>query len=236
MLKRQLDAEAHAALAEPLQELYIKGNDGSFTLQIEADPAVAGIQKQLAEFRENNVKLANELSEAKKPTIRPEDMSLADRVDELTEQLKAEREKRETAEGRSNEATLQQKLMEVGKKHGLAATAAPDLMERARRAGFTVEDGAIVARSEDGAPATRSDGTPLTLSAWVAEQRNGPGEHLFGRPSGSGGAGAGFAGSDGAGGAAKVLLDPTTAQLTANAAAIASGEVEVQSSEPGRAY
>lgn len=229
-LKRTLTAAEHAALDPALQALYVAAADGNgFTLEVEADPAVRALQTQIGEFRENNLTLTRQMEELRAQRVPPpENAALEERIADLTrradqadEATKREREAR--AEDR-----FQIRVAEVGGKNGVRQEALPDMVSRAKAAGFRVVDvdgQATVAsfRGETAVMSKRDPSMRMTLTEWMHDQRRDGGGHLFKPSKGGDGKPQDSTGTiiDG------VLHNPSEAEFGQNLADIASGKIQV---------
>ena len=178
---------------------------------------------KLAEFRANNITLANQLAEYKrrfegidpdevrklaadKQRLEQEQQLKAGEFDKVLDaRLKVMRtdfeaklagvtSERDTLSGRLTSIQIDQGVVAAATKRGLRPTAIPDITARARSL-FKLANGVPVAVEADG-PSVRvgKDGvTPMTLEEWVDSQVS-EAPHLFEGNSGGGAAGNGSGG------------------------------------------
>lgn len=229
MLKRRISSDEHAKLATDVAALYTRGDDGQFTLQVEPDPETAKIKEQLAAFRSNNDALARKVDELSKTKTHPSDVGLAERLADVEQKLAASEEARIAVESKNNRAQLERRIADVGERLGLASGAAADMLNRAHAAGFTIRDDAPVAINSDGGMVMRGE-SPLTLAAWMADQKSGDGKHLFVPPTGLDGVQSRIDGQPTGGG--KVVVDPPNDYVVSHMDEIERGEIVVQRSTP----
>ena len=108
--------------------------------------------------------------------------------------LQKERNRAAQLQAKLEETLLMRSATEIGTKRGLRGTAIPNLQARAKRV-FKIVGDAPVALEEDGqTQKAGTDGSPLTLDAWV-EQLAAEAPHLFEQNAGGGAVSNGSGGS-----------------------------------------
>ncbi len=178
--------------------LYVE-RDGAFVLDVEGVVA----RGRLDEFRENNIRLTNELKrfdgiDAEKAKellqkqaeleehnlIKSGDLGkiLENKLAPLRADLERERNEKQRLQGQLESFTLNQALQAAGAKAGLRPSAVPDLLARAQGV-FKVVNGQV-ASNEPG----------VTLDVWL-EVLKTEATHLFEQNSGGGAAGNGSGGA-----------------------------------------
>ena len=182
-IKRILSKEEYLEAPEGLNDAYVEQDDGSWVLDIEPDPIVVDQKKKIDEFRATNRSLRKKVEEMQGGSYQA--TKVAERLSELEQQYTELKEEKRIADEQLRRNTLKDKLALLGRRMGLQQGATDDILRRAEIAGFTVKNEVAVMEDGEGRVVT-INGTPATLSGWLAEQRNGEASHLFREPQGAG--------------------------------------------------
>lgn len=247
-LKGRLTKAEYDALADPFKEHYLEQDD-AFVLQAEGYiPAT-----RLDEFRENNRTLNRNLEAAKaalkafdgvdpaehkrlkeeverlgKAPVKT-DQELEERIGRLTKPLNDKVDalivERDTLKAKNEAQGFATLVQNAATKAGIQADFMPDVLNRARTAGFKLVDENEVRGFRPGTDEQLRDdaGKEITLDRFVREQPSA----FFGKTTGSNPApGSRSAGPQGSG-TIKKLYNPSPAEQGRHSKEIAAGTVEV---------
>ena len=156
---------------EELKSFY-KEVDGKFILDVEGvvpqaqfeqvQNKVFKLDEKVAEFRQNNIALKQQLEQAGKQTVDIEAL-LEPRIAEMKTNYETQISTLNTTNAQLHQhlerVVLSDSVKEAAIKYGVLETALPDVIARARET-FTVKDGIAISRDGKG----DKDGKPLTLS------------------------------------------------------------------------
>ena len=218
MLKRTISRDEYNNLLEGMQALYQEHQDGTYALEVEEDPRVAQLQAKVSEFRENNITHMKRASQEE---------SLSEQVHDLRTELEAIRAERDASVKRAEAADFEKRAAEVGKKYGLSDGALPDIVARARAAGFRLnENGAAIALDAEGnvVRSPSNAASTYSLGEWMQGQRKEGAAHLFKQPTG-------VASGTPRLSNANIVHDPDQNWLNNNFEDLASGKAEISGDE-----
>lgn len=180
------------SVPEELKPFY-KEVEGKFVLDVEGvvpetqykqtQTRVQELDAKVAEFRNNNITLRQQLEQAGQKEVDVEAL-LEPRIGEMkanyTKQIEDLSKTKSQLEQHLERVLLSDSVKDAAIKHGVLETALPDVLNRAREA-FIVKDG--VAQSKD--KAVDKEGKPLTVQSWLLNLTE-TASHLFAPSRGSG--------------------------------------------------
>lgn len=186
-------------------------SETEWVLDVEDDAANTD---KLNEFRTNNIELSRKLAEtearqrkleealAKIPSVTTPEAAkpstIEDKVTHLTTLFEQSKKETAAAQAAARQEAWRSSFLTATSKHKVRDDSAANALLALAQSTFKEKDGAFVPLDGKGSVIYSRDSTePLSVDAWVEQQKGGAYRDLFSQPQGGGGRGSGVVGGNG---------------------------------------